>query len=453
MSTVVTVTLNPTVDVAFEGDRLISEGGNRARRCSVSRGGGGINVARCVGRLGGSAVALHTAGREVGARLDRLLDEEGLDHRRIEVGSDTRDANVPAGDDVPSRTGANPISNDMATDDTRGMTDSNPSSVPSAPDHPTVLAAMRLASRAPSVHNTQPWRWEFDGTRLHLRRDNDRLLSAADPLGRQLVISCGAMLHHVRTAFAAQGWHTDTTRLPDPEQPDYLAVIDFRGWPDPPDSVLARARAIDRRHTDRLPMLPPRDWPQLVHTARMLVTFHDLELSVLDDSVRSRLAAASEQATAMRRYDMEYQSELRWWVGHSSGPEGIPRNALVSDAESARVSVGRKYPSAPHSARRDTLEDQSRLLMLSSITDSQIDWLYTGEALSALLLECTAAKLATCALTHITELPTGRKALASLLPHPGVPQVVIRIGTAPDDEAETPPTPRRPLADILTMRH
>src|SRR5689334_19638256 len=80
-----------------------------------------------------------------------------------------------------------------------GMTDTSPSSVRSVPDHPTVLAAMRMASRAPSLHNTQPWRWIFDGVRLHLYRDDDRLLTSADPLGRQLVISCGAMLHHVRT--------------------------------------------------------------------------------------------------------------------------------------------------------------------------------------------------------------------------------------------------------------
>ncbi|MEU0504308.1 hypothetical protein [Nocardia sp. NPDC005998] len=332
------------------------------------------------------------------------------------------------------------------------MTDSNPSPTANVPDHPTVLAAMRLASRAPSVHNTQPWRCEFDGTRLHLRRDNDRLLSATDPLGRQLVISCGAMLHHVRTAFAAQGWHTDVTRLPDPEQPDYLAVIDFRRWPDPPDSVRARARAIDQRRTDRLPMLAPTDWPQVVHTVQMLVIPHDLELTALDDSVRPRLAAASEHATATRRYDMEYQSELRWWSGHSSGPEGVPRNALVSDAEFARVGVGRTFPSAPHSARRGTLEDRSRLLVLSSSSDSQPNWLHTGEVLSAVLLECTVAGLATCALTHITELPTGRRVLASLLAYPGVPQVVIRIGTAPDNEPDIPPSPRRPLVEILSIR-
>ncbi|MEV6562106.1 PfkB family carbohydrate kinase [Nocardia sp. NPDC051756] len=93
---ILTVTLNPTVDISLEVDRLKDEGKNRARVRSVQGGGGGINVARCVGRLGGSALALHTYGREVGQRLNRLLDEEGLTHQGIEIGSDTREAVVVA---------------------------------------------------------------------------------------------------------------------------------------------------------------------------------------------------------------------------------------------------------------------------------------------------------------------------------------------------------------------
>ncbi|MEV6339364.1 hypothetical protein AB0M12_32185 [Nocardia vinacea] len=333
------------------------------------------------------------------------------------------------------------------------MTDNATTPVHPGPDHPTVLAAMRSAGRAPSVHNTQPWRWVFDGVRLHLYRDNDRWLTSTDPLGRQVLISCGAMLHHVRTAFAATGWHTDTTRMPDAQRSDYLAVIEFRPWPDPPMGVLARARAIDDRRTDRLPLYAPANFAQLVHSVRMLVTPHDLDLDVLDESAYTKLAVASEHATAVRRYDTEYQTELHWWAGHSGDPEGIPREALISDAEFARVGVGRAFPSAPHSARRDSLEDQARLLVLSSPRESVTTWLRTGEALSAVLLECTTAGSATCALTHITEIPTGRKAIAGMLPHPGIPQVVIRVGTAPDDEPETPPTPRRPLTDILTMNH
>ncbi|WP_329405293.1 hypothetical protein OG563_25805 [Nocardia vinacea] len=332
------------------------------------------------------------------------------------------------------------------------MTDTRLSSVHSVPDHSTLLAAMRSAGRAPSLHNTQPWRWVFDGTRLHLYRDDDRLLTSADPLGRQLVISCGAMLHHVRTAFAAKGWHTDTTRLPDAGHPDYLAVIEFRPWPEPPIGVLARARAIEKRRTDRLPLYAPTDLSPLLHAGRMLVTPHDIELDLLDESARAKLTVASEHATAVRRYDMEYQTELHWWTGHSGDAEGVPRESLVSDAEFARVGVGRTYPSTPHSARRDTLEDHARLLVLSSPRESVTTWLHTGEALSAVLLECTTSGLATCPMTHITELPSARTAIATMLPHPTIPQVLIRIGTTPENTPEPPPTPRRPLPDILTMQ-
>ncbi|WP_433663212.1 Acg family FMN-binding oxidoreductase [Nocardia sp. CA-128927] len=330
------------------------------------------------------------------------------------------------------------------------MTESDAIPETFVPDRPTITAAVRLAGRAPSVHNTQPWRWVFDGTRLHLHRDNERLLTSTDPHGRQLVISCGAALHHLRTAFAARGWHTDTVRLPDPERLDLLASIEFRPWPDAPIGVHSRARAIELRHTDRLPMLPPRKWGELVHLARMLANPHDVELDVLDAEGGSRLAVASQQATALRRYDMEYQTELHWWTGHSHVTEGIPRSTLVSDAEFSRVPVGRTFPSAPHSARRGDIEDQAQLMVLSTEDDSMLSWLHAGEALSAVLLECTVAGQASCALSHITELPTARKTITSLLAHHVVPQVVIRVGSAPDGE-EPPTSPRRPVTDILAF--
>ncbi|MEU3248096.1 PfkB family carbohydrate kinase [Streptomyces sp. NPDC006875] len=89
-----TLTLNPAVDVCWDVDHLADVGKNRARVRSVTAGGGGINVARGVARLGGRAVAIHTAGREVGMRLNRLLDEEGIDHIVVQVEGETREAFV-----------------------------------------------------------------------------------------------------------------------------------------------------------------------------------------------------------------------------------------------------------------------------------------------------------------------------------------------------------------------
>ncbi|WP_280358480.1 Acg family FMN-binding oxidoreductase [Nocardia otitidiscaviarum] len=323
--------------------------------------------------------------------------------------------------------------------------------VPTVPDHETIVAALELATRAPSVHNTQPWLWRFDGDRLVLTADADRLLPTTDPLGRQLVISCGAALDHARTAFAEFGWHTDIARVPDPRRADRLAVLEFRPWPDPPAALRRRAHAISRRHTDRLPLREPEGWDDVLGGLRALAAARRVGIDVLDDSVRPRLAAASRRLGELRHRDVLYETELNWWTGHYGTRDGVPRAALASEAEFARVGVGRQFPAAPRSARRAGLVDRSRLLVLSTKGTTVRQWLRVGETLSTMLLHCTAAGLATCALTDVTELPAGRELLADLISHHGTPQIVIRVGTAPADAEAIAVTPRRPLSEVLTL--
>ncbi|WP_054812635.1 Acg family FMN-binding oxidoreductase [Nocardia arizonensis] len=326
------------------------------------------------------------------------------------------------------------------------MTDSDLSLLP---DRSTMLAAMRAAGRAPSVHNTQPWRWVLDGADLRLYRDDRRLLDVADPAGRQLVISCGAMLHHARTAFAAAGWHTDTVRVPDPARPEWLATITFRRWTTPPAEVVARAEAITRRRTERLPMREPQRWNELEHTLRSLVRYPDVVFDVLDDSARPRLAVASEHSAAIQRYDMQYQAELSWWTGHSKPADGIPREALASPREAGNTPLGRTFPTVRHPPTREDYTDRAELVVLSTHGDSDAQWLSVGEALSAVLLECTVEGAATCALTHLTELPASRRLIAELIDHQITPQVVVRVGA--DDSAAGPQTPRRPVEEYLSL--
>ncbi|MGW5922255.1 Acg family FMN-binding oxidoreductase [Nocardia fluminea] len=331
------------------------------------------------------------------------------------------------------------------------MTDSNANMTAPAVDRSTIRMALQQACRAPSIHNTQPWRWEFDGTSLFLYRDNTRLLTAADPTGRQLVISCGAILDHLRTALAARGWRTDPERLPDPGRPDLLARLVPRPWTDPPDDVVARAAAIQDRRTDRLALLAPAGFEEVARSARVLASTHGIELDVLADSARPVLAEASQEASAKRRYDMDYQAELHWWTGHSAQYEGVPRTALPPDDVATHVPIARAFPAAPGNGRRVGIEDRAELVVLSSSGNSVNDWLQVGEALSAVLLECTRAGLATCALTHITELVSARRALEGLITGNGVPQVLIRVGAAPADDAPPHPISRRPVEEILTI--
>src|SRR6185312_6884097 len=94
------------------------------------------------------------------------------------------------------------------------------------PDEKTVRSGIALAIRAPSVHNTQPWRWRVGDSSLHLYADWSRHLTATDPEGRDLVVSCGASLHHMRVALAALGWGTVVHHVPNPGDPKHLAAIE-----------------------------------------------------------------------------------------------------------------------------------------------------------------------------------------------------------------------------------
>lgn len=309
--------------------------------------------------------------------------------------------------------------------------------------------AVELACRAPSLHNSQPWRWVAEGDRLKLFLDRSRLMDRADRSGREAVISCGAVLDHLRVALAAAGWDAHIERLPDPNHLDHLATVTVTPLEFVTEAHRRRANAILLRRTDRLPMAAAPDWASFEPLIRARIRDH-VHTDVLTDEARVQLAETSHLTEALRLYDSSYHAELSWWTAPFAASEGIPHSALVSAAESERVDVGRGFPVTHGAERRPGVgEDLATVLVLSTDGDDRIDALRTGEALSAVLLEATMAGLGTCPVTHVTELESSRAVIGSLLERAARPQVLIRIGLAPSIESVPPPTPRRALHDVL----
>jgi len=322
------------------------------------------------------------------------------------------------------------------------------------PDVGVIRDAVMLACRAPSLHNSQPWRWIAEGGTLQLWADNCRAMTATDHTGRELTLSCGAVLDHLRVAMAAAGWNCVTERFPEADNPNHLATVLFR----PTDAVSKaeqlRADAIRRRRTDRLPFDAPLRWPALQSNLLEAVITHDVLLDVVDDDARLNLAEASRLTEALRRYDSTYQSELRWWTSpFDSDDTHVPEGAMVSTTEAERLDVARAFPPAGGGRRRATIDhDRSKILVLSSYNDDPWTVLQCGEALSAVLLECTVAGMATCTLTHMTETAASRNIVAQIIGTAGRPQLLIRVGRSPAHEQRVQPTPRRPLIEVLEVR-
>lgn len=277
------------------------------------------------------------------------------------------------------------------------------------PDTATVETAVALALRAPSAHNAQPWCWRIGYSSLHLFADQDRPLPESDPERRDLLLGCGAALHHVRVAFAALGWNTEVRRCPD-DDPAHLAVVAPRPGRHP-DEAVALAAAIPRRRSERR-----------CHSA-LPVPRHHL------DAITG--AAAREGA------------ELRVVTG-------TPRRLLLASNAVASYShaAGRRAGPVltwPPEPQTDT---DGALLFLTTADDDRLARLRAGEATSAVLLSATAPGLSSCALTD--PLKTFEGNWATLMGNtPGHPQVALRIGWAPPGAEPPPPTPRRPLGHAL----
>jgi nitroreductase len=318
------------------------------------------------------------------------------------------------------------------------------------PDPRTIRAALMLAIRAPSVHNSQPWHWVVGRHSVHLFADRDRQLTRTDPDSRDLMLSCGAALNHCVVALAALGWATKIHRFPNPADADHLASIELRRQ-QPVSVDIALAAAIPRRRTDRRHFshwrVPNGDIALMgARAARGGVTMRRVENL---DYLKGVVAQAAWRHAA----DSDYSSELAEWSGRHASAEGVPaRNTPEPD------------PAAPIPARRfvgtalaqpsgaDPAGDNAVVVALGTADDDELSRLRAGEATSLILLTATALGLAACPITEPLEIAETREAVrANVFGDEAFPQMLLRIGWAPVNSDPLPSTPRRPFEEVVAQ--
>lgn len=306
-----------------------------------------------------------------------------------------------------------------------------------------------VACRAPSVHNTQPWRWHVAGDRIELYADRRRQLVVADPDGRDLLLSCGAALHHATVAAAARGFATQVQRFPNDSDPDHLASL----WLTPAGitpTALEDARILQLRCTDRRRFT---SWPVPDELLEQLaVEASDdpvVVLPVTEVATRLRTGLLVGRATASQQGDDALQAERRRWVGVSRA-DGIPRETLgqdhtaLSDSQGAQLSLEAATPSR---SAGEQLEGSDGLVVVVSHNDDRGSQLRAGEVLSRFWLGATAAGLSVVPLSQVVEVAETRSALEQLLGR--VPQILMRVGWQQIGRHGLTRTPRHGLEDVL----
>jgi len=325
-------------------------------------------------------------------------------------------------------------------------------------DQQVVRNVVAKASRAPSIHNTQPWRFVARDDTIELWTDPSRGLSVLDPTGRARHLSCGAALLHARVAAADAGYAVNVTPLPDPANREHLADLrlDSAGGTASGDSELAGA--IGTRRTSRAPFTDETLTGELVDDLRRAAEAEGCWLRIVEKpedatSVAVLLARADELEAA----DPAYRDELRRWTGAGAGSdEGVPASAVPAASPAER---GSNYRLRDFVADRDPAEadptaadpppvERPTVAVLGTPDDDVLSWLAAGQGLARLLLTAAARGVTASPMTQPLEIPDTRRRLATELGLLGHPQMLLRLGYGSGGEA--PLTPRRPVEEILT---
>lgn len=307
------------------------------------------------------------------------------------------------------------------------------------------------ATRAPSVHNTQPWRFGLADDRIELWADRSRTLPFVDPDGREMAISCGAALFGARLAIRCLGREPVVRLCPDRTRPDLLATIELGAVREVSDADRRTLDVVARRHTHRGPFAPlEMARPVLVELRHAAEEEGAQLLFVEQEGKRRKLAGLLTAADRLQRGDPATTAELKKWTRapRSTARDGVPATSYPKASPHTPeefpprdFAVGRGW-GYPHD---EPPPDSAAVVVLATQEDRLAHWLMAGQALQNLLLHAAQYWAFAAIYTQPMEVAHIRQQVRDDVTWPAFPQVVMRIGYS----TSSPTTPRRSVADVI----
>jgi hypothetical protein len=301
------------------------------------------------------------------------------------------------------------------------------------------------------VHNTQPWWFSADPGGLSLYADPARQLAAADPAGREMLISCGAALFTARLALRAAGHVPRARILPDPARPLLVARLSWEHGPAATGYECRLAAQVRSRRAHRGGFGPLPLAPELLAVLRDCAARYGAVLRVItDEGTRAALAEVVQAAERALEADSAHVRELTAWTASpgSSRADGVPATAYPARAErtfpyfpSPDFARGRGWGLPPLSMVPG--RSAGVVCLLATSADQPANWVNAGQALQRILLTSAAWGVAAALHSQPFEAGWGRELIHS---RPGLcPQLLLRLGTTVQATAGV----RRPPDSVL----
>jgi nitroreductase family protein len=313
-------------------------------------------------------------------------------------------------------------------------------------DQADLRRAAQAAIRAPSLHNSQPWRFRLRDGGIEVLADPSRQLTVADSGGWAVRIACGAAVLNARLALADGGVPAEVALRPQGAGFEVIARL----TPGPPRRPTYLEHdlfaAIPRRRSNRQPFwpnpVPSEVRVRLIEAARAEGCWLDLLVGM---TALSGFAEIATSADRVLRRDFRYQAEFAAWTHADQAPDGVPVTAGGPLTEPQDLLPQRAFGDRKRAAGRD-FEPEPLVAVLGSAADRPIDQIMAGQALQRVLLTATDAGLASSMMSQPIEVPAARDQLRRSLSRSGTPQMAVRIGYG----AEGRLTGRRDLDEVLS---
>jgi hypothetical protein len=311
---------------------------------------------------------------------------------------------------------------------------------------------LRYAVLAPSSHNTQPWLFKVEDDVLYVYADRTRALPVVDPDDRELIISVGAAIFHIRVALQNFSYAGAVEILPKKHDPDLLARISLGDQHSPTANEQQLFRAIPKRRTNRSRFEETKLPQSLLLDLETTASSEGATLKFINDDLqRNAVADLVGEGDRLQMADKSFRRELAAWVrsNRSIQQDGIPGYGFgFTDV----ISVGgpfiiRTFDLGGFQAAkdRDLATGSPVLAILHTEADTSRDWIAAGQALARVLLCARAHNVWASFLNQPIEVEASRPKLRDALDLTGFPQILLRLGYGP----EVRPTPRRPVRDVL----
>jgi nitroreductase len=314
--------------------------------------------------------------------------------------------------------------------------------------HAMLTGCVPAAAAAPSIHNTQPWRFRVRRTSIDVLADRERQLAVLDPDGRELMISLGAAVLNLRLAMLARGRLPVLRLLPEPRQQDLVARVTAGQAVQARSTMRALAEAIGRRHTNRYPFANRPIPDAVLAELSAAATAEGASLTVLGPVARDAILMLTGSADRTQLADPRYRSELDAWANRPPDRfDGVPRRLHGPRSGARRALPLRDFAPAAADRAGAIFEPHPVIVTLATVADGVAEWLRAGQALERVLLTATVRGLSAGPLTQATEVPELRRMIGDARRRRAV-QVVLRLGYGQPVSA----SPRRPLPEVLHQR-